>query len=133
MKITKLIREYVTEEVTKVYDAKVNPYTKYADVDRNNLKWFQQELRHKQKTMIEEFVSKNELFEKHYTGFEPYTICTTVPSFTWCYTKDMIDEKEWEEENTRQKNAKIREILLNLELGANRQELNEMIAKLMEE
>jgi len=133
MKITKLIREYVTEEVSKVYDAKVNPYTKYADVDRNNLKWFQEELKRKQRALIEEFASKNELFRYTFDGYKPSRIEPTAPCLTHYYTKAMVDEREWDSENTCQKNAKIREILMNLELGANRQELIEMIAKLMEE
>jgi hypothetical protein len=45
----------------------------------------------------------------------------------------MVDERTWNEENKKAKNAKIREIMLALELGANRQELNDMINKLLED
>lgn len=134
MKVTKLIREYVEEQVSKVYDAKVNPYTEQAELDRQKVKAFTEELRVQQKAAIERFLSENELFEDDWRGLRRKTeACTSVPRFDYCNTQAMLDQKEWHIKNKQAKAAKIREIILNLELGANKQELNEMIAKLMEE
>lgn len=133
MKVTKLIREYVEEQVAKVYDAKVNPYSEQAESDRQMLKAFEEKLRTQQREAIEKFISENELFEDCWGGLKPKTVSTTVPGFTYTLTRAIIDEKKWKEENKKAKNAKVREIILTLELGANRQELNDMIAKLMEE
>ena len=133
MKVTKLIREYVEEQVAKVYNAKVNPYSEQAEIDRQKLKAFEEEIRDQQRKAIEKFLSENELFEDKYSGFKPKTVCTSIPSFRYCYTQAMVDEHKWNEDNKRNKSAKIREIMLALELGANRQELNDMIAKLLAE
>ena len=134
MKVTKLIREYVEEQVSNVYNAKVNPYSEQAKIDRQKFKDFTKELANQQKEAIEKFLSENEVFEDDWRGFRRKTYASTnVPCFDYCKTQAIIDEENWKKENTRQKNAKIREIMLSLELGANRQELNEMIAKLLEE
>lgn len=134
MKVTKLIREYITEEVSKVYNAKVNPYSEQAEIDRQKLKDFTAELSAQQKEAIEKFISENELFEDDWRGFRRKTTASTnVPCFDYCKTQAIIDEKKWNEENQRAKNAKIRDIVLSLELGANRQELNDMIAALINE
>lgn len=42
MKVTKLIREYVEERVSKVYDAKENPYAYQAELDKKKLEDFQE-------------------------------------------------------------------------------------------
>jgi hypothetical protein len=133
MKVTKLIREYVTDEVSKVYDAKVNPYSEQAKIDREILKTFTEYLRTQQRESIEEFISDKALFEECWKGVRPYEISLSVPSFHYVKTQAMIDEKKWNEENTHAKNVKIRDIILSLELGANRQELNDMLAELLKE
>lgn len=133
MKVTKLIREYVEEQVSKVYDSKVNPYSEQAEIDRKKIKALQEELREQQRETIEKFMSETPLFSSTWTGFIPIEITTSVPRFYEVYTKVMIDERKWKEENIKAKNSKIRDIILSLELGANRQELNAMIAKLVEE
>lgn len=134
MKVTKLIREYVEEQVSKVYNAKVNPYSEQAKIDKQKLEAFEDELRKQQRQAIEKFASENELFEEHWhCEIHPYNVSTSIPSFRYCLTQAMIDEKRWNEENNKNKSAKIREIMLALELGANRQELTDMITKLLEE
>ena len=133
MKVTKLLREYVEEQVGKVYDAKVNPYTKQADNDRQKLKAFEEKLRNQQRKEIDKFLSENKLFVDDWRGLRPAEVGTSTPSFYGCKTQAMIDEKKWNENTKNAKNAKIREIMVSLELGANRQELTDMIAKLMEE
>lgn len=135
MKVTKLIREYVEEQVSKVYDTKVNPYTQQADNDRQKLKAFEVKLRNQQRETINKFLSENELFEDNWCsgGFRKVECNTNIPCFSHYKTQSIINEKKWIEENKRAKNAKVREIIVSLELGATKQELNDMIAKLMEE
>jgi hypothetical protein len=134
MKITKLIREYVEEQVAKVYDTKTNPYSEQAESDRQKLKAFTEELHKLQSEAIEKFRSENELFEYGWGELRSnIKVTTSVPSFNYYYTKAMVDERKWNEENKRNKKEKIREIMLALELGANRQELNDMITKLLGE
>lgn len=134
MKVTKLIREYVEEQVSKVYDAKVNPYFEQAELDRQKLKAFEEELKEQQYKALEKFFSENELFEDSgWSGLRPKTISTSIPSFRYSLTKAMLDEKKWNEENTKNKKAKIRDIMVALELGANRHELNDMITELLKE
>ena len=134
MKITKLIREYVEEQVAKVYDSRKNPYTEQVEQDKQKIKDFEQELEVQQKEALDKFLAENELFEDNWQGISrKTTMCTNTPSVSYYKTRAMLDAKKWQEENSRQKKAKTREIMLALELGANRKELEEMIAKLLEE
>ena len=130
MKVTKLIREYVEEQVSKAYKAKENPYSEQAKIDKQKIKDFEKTLNDIAFNAVSEFLLNNEIFSTY--NDEPIT-ASSNPYFYYWQTKAMMDEKKWNEENTRQKNAKIKEIKLALELGANRQELNDMIAKLLEE
>ena len=133
MKVTKLIREYVEEQVSKVYDAKQSPYAEQAKLDKQMIKDFENDLHKQQRELIETFLAKNQLLDR-YHNYQPLTtVSTHIPCFYYAYTQAMIDDEKWESENRKLKKDKIREIMLNLELGANRQELNEMIAKLMED
>lgn len=131
MKVTKLIREYVEEQVSKVYEAKENPYTKQAEIDREIVHAFENKLRIAQQELIDKFLAEFPLFDA-YNG-EPTTRKAASPNFSYDFSQAMIDRRNWDRENIRQKKAKIKEIMIALELGANRQELNEMIAKLLEE
>lgn len=133
MKVTKLIREYIEEQVSNVYDAKVNPYTEQAKADKEMLTTFQNDLHCQQKKMLDEFMEKNKLFCDWGNHSPIESISTSVPGIYRYYTKAMLDEELWRKENNRCKHIKIKEIMVNLELGATRQELNEMIAKLLEE
>lgn len=131
MKVTKLIREYVEEQVSKVYDAKVNPYTEQAERDREKIHLFENYLREEQQKLIDKFLIECPLFDSYV--HEPTTRKAAAPNLSYDCSQAMLDEVNWKRENVRQKKEKIREIIINLELGANRQELYDMIAKLMEE
>ena len=134
MKVTKLIREYVTAKVEEAYSLKRCPYTEQADKDREALKALTDELLAMQEERIQQFCLEHELLEDRWSGgFAPYKIVAQVPSFYHVNTRAMIDEKEWKTELKAQKLAKTREIMVALELGANRNELNEMIAALLKE
>ncbi len=132
MKVTKLIREYVEEQVSKVYESKENPYSEQANKDREKIGKLSEELKTQQKATLEKFISENEVYEKSWVnGIIPYKICTQTPSLSSMLTPAIISEKKWNEENIQAKNSKIRDIMVALELGANREELNHMIADLL--
>jgi hypothetical protein len=134
MKVTKLIREYVTDEVSKVYDAKVNPYSEQAKIDKEKIEAFAEELRKRQHEDIKKFAFENDLLEETWrNSIRPYEVATSIPSFHYACTQSMLDEKKWREENTKAKNAKVRDIIISLELGATRHELNDMLAELLKE
>ena len=132
MKVTKLIREYVEEEVYKVYDSKQNPYSEQASIDRKKIADLRDLLINKQQELIDDFISSTPLFSKYSTD-EVAKITPAVTSFYHMSTQAMVDEEKWERENARLKLAKVREIIVNLELGANREELKAMIAELIKE
>ena len=132
MKVTKLIREYVEEQVSKVYDSKENPYSKQAELDKQKFEDFKKELLASQKKEIEKFFDENNVLDG-WSDYKPCTPSAQIPGFSRCVTASMKCAEDWKKENIRQRNAKVREIILALELGANRQELNDMIAKLLED
>lgn len=133
MKVTKFIREYVEEEVSKVFDNRVNPYLEQSLDDSDMINAFKEKLIAQQKKSIEDFMSQVNLFEKdHYGNVNRLKYSTSIPSFYNAKTQAMLNKENWDIENQRAKKAKIREIIIALELGASRKELNEMISKLLE-
>lgn len=134
MKLTKLIKEFVEEEVSKVYNAKVNPYTEQAKSDREKIEALKVTIRSRQKETIDSFMAEMPLYDKDSrNNVCPFTYSTSVPSFYHAKTQAMIDEEMWIVNNNTAKREKIREIFINLELGSNRQDLLDMIAKLKED
>ena len=132
MKVTKLIREYVEEQVSKAYDARNNPYAEQAELDRQKLEDFKKMLHEHQRWDIDNFFAENTVLDG-WNSYKPCIVHTTIPGFSRCVTPAMRCEEDWHNENTAAKKAKIREIMLNLELGATRKELDEMLAKVLEE
>ena len=130
MKITKLIREYVIDEVSKVYKAKLNPYKEQAAVDREKILGFRAELKRIQQEAIDKFVDEMNLMNRD--GTNRCTVEASVPHMVWACTEAMVNEQKWEKENRLAEDRKIKEILTALELGATRQDLLDMIAKLQE-
>jgi len=132
MKVTKLIREYVEEKVGAAYAAKVNPYTEQANLDKEKLKAYQELICKQQREFLDAILKEVQLF--NHWNKEPVTqISTSCPSLMSFKTRAMQQAADWDAENKRLKNAKIKEILLALELGANRRELEEMLSKMLVE
>ena len=129
MKVTKLIREYIEEQVSMVYDAKTNPYAEQANRDRQKIRDFGDTLRKQQQAAIDQFVAEMPVYDswRDWGPFKPEPRC---PDFGRARSKAMMEKERWEKENQKAKAAKIREIMLAVELGANRTELNDMIEKL---
>ena len=132
MKVTKLIREYVEEQVSKAYAARKNPYSDMAKLDNEKLEDYQKLLHKQQREFLDAIQRELPLFNRW--NNEPVDhISTNCPCLASYKTFAMRQAGEWDRENKQLKNAKIREILLNLELGATRKELDEMLAKVLEE
>ena len=133
MKVTKLIREYIEEKVSKAYDSRVNPYSERAAEDREALEAFGKDLIRQQQELLDEFTKRYELFYRYRDNSRVTKISACCPGVSGYDTKAMRDELEWRNENIRVKNRKIREIVVNLELGATRKELDEMLENMLAE
>ena len=132
MKVTSNIREYIKAEIAKIFDSKVNPYTEQAERDKEMIEAFGAHLRAVQQEMIDQFITDNNLFE--YNRYSGKTSRCTIRASSSCLdgvvTPAMIDARKWNEEQVANKASKTREIIAKLELGANRQELEDMLAEL---
>ena len=133
MKVTANIREYIKAEVAKILGAKVNPYTEQAKADKQMIEAFGEYLRATQQEMIDQFITDNNLFEYNHWSKElsRCSVKASSGSFHNIVTPAMIDAKQWDEEQATYKASKTREIIAKLELGANRQELEAMLAELL--
>ena len=127
MKVTKVIREYVTESVEKAIPI-TNLCPEYDEANRNADKICE---------ILEDEMQN--YFEKR---VEELKIDYPIPMDFDIYHNKLVGWSRWRTElgkrnddliyEAKQKHAnKIREILVNLELGANRDELNEMINSLI--
>jgi hypothetical protein len=130
MKVTATIREYIREEIIKILDSKVNPYAEQAEIDRKKMEDFGEELRNAQQKMIEQFVKDNEIVDCWRDRNSPFKTSVSSPSFHYARTPAMLKSEDWEKERKDYKTAKTREIIAKLELGANRSELEAMLAEL---
>lgn len=131
MKITRLVREYVTDEVHKAFYAKENPYAAQAKADEESIRDFKRLLKEQQEAAVKEFVSRHEVYSSWSGG--PYGVSSCVPSFHDMETPAMKKSKEWEKDRANKEVRKVRDILVALELGANRDELKAMIEELLNE
>jgi hypothetical protein len=133
MKVTTNIRAYITAEVDKIFAAKVNPYGEQAELDQKMIAEFCDELRVAKHDMIDRFIEENELVDTWRYGGGKYEFKMSNISFSHAATPTMIKAREWEKNNAECKVYKTREIIAKLELGANRQELDAMLAELLME
>lgn len=122
MRVTKLVREYVTKEVSKVYDEPIENATKdyreeVAIID-SQLKAILDEANDKAKTILAKFKG----YEIKYNDGKPFRCSGSVFNFDkWngCQLKA--------NELRQEKLHKIDDILITLELGGTKAELEEMI------
>ena len=134
MKATKLIREYVENEVAKAYESRKNPHKEQAERDKVLISAFRKELKEQQAHMMEKFIVKYGIVGSR-SGLPIPTsdVGTSTPSLYDWATEDMFLAEKWEQQNQRDRARKTREILVNLELGATKTELQEMMQKMLEE
>ena len=130
MKVTSNIREYIKEEISRILDSKVNPYSEQAEADKQMISDFGEELRGVQKAMLNRFIEDNELVDTWCGRNTKFMASPSSPSFGHAATPAMVKAQQWEEENKKYKDSKTREIIAKLELGANRNELEAMLAEL---
>lgn len=133
MKVTANIREYIKAEVAKTLDARVNPYAEQAKMDKQKMDDLCKELRDIQKRMVDQFVKDNEVLDSWRNYSHPFHPEVSTPSFHYARTPAMLKSEQWEKEHKDYKESKTREIIAKLELGANRQELEAMLAELLTE
>ena len=133
MKVTTNIREYIRAEVAKILDAKVNPYAEQAEIDKQRMEDFCTELRDIQRGMIDQFVKDNDIVDSWQGCNSKFSGSVSTPSFYYAKTPAMLEAEKWEKERAEYKLSKTREIIAKLELGANRQELEAMLAELLKE
>lgn len=129
MKVTKFIREYVTEEVNRIYNAKKNPFKEEYKACEETVNKFRDALVEEIKARVQAFADENGC--TRWDG-KPYIADGAVSGLSLgsMRTKCEKDYFDWERANEKAKQDKIREILISLELGATKSELTDMIAAL---
>lgn len=129
MRVTKIIREYVETEVAKAYEKKMPEEVAY-DKLREEITDFRKKVNDEMYHAIEEAIA---LFR------EEHNIPEDVKLFRTDY--NLISENYWssiirqnsetaKKKRIEQRDKKVKDILLNLELGATRAELDEMLSHL---
>ena len=129
MRVTKLIREYLETEVSKAYAEKTPKEEAYDYMSRAIID-FRSRLSEEIERMTDNAIAK---FREEYnipldveitkTGYNP------IHSNDW--NSNIRKEKDIaQKERHSQRDNKIKDILLNLELGANRAELEEILKHL---
>lgn len=129
MRVTKLIREYVEAEVEKAYAEKTPDEVAY-DMLRKEIADFREKVNNEIYHAIEEAIAR---FCKEHNIPEDVKIFRT--------DNNLVCDNDWnsvirnksqkaKQQRAEQRDSKIKDILLNLELGATRAELDEMLSHL---
>lgn len=130
MRVTKLIREYVEDSVREMYAPKINNCgADYREKDNEVQK------------RIEELLKETELRAKQIVTECGLTVDkgyddTELNLFTYYHRFGTEESRKVSEEIGKiaaERNEKIKEILLTLELGGTKAELDEMLKKIKEE
>ena len=136
MKVTKLIREYVQERVSKVYDPAIEAADKAAAEAKTAAKQrfavFEDDLHDFAKLLADEANAKLLVFaEERGVAIVSSSYTNAQKFFAVSIDADSTPtKKEADRANTlrNQRNAKVREILVGLELGATKTELERLLA-----
>lgn len=135
MKVTKLIREYVQERVSKVYDPAIEAADKAAAeakiAAKQRFTMFEDDLHDFAKLLADEASAKLLVFaEERGVAIVSSSYTNAQKFFSASIDADSTPtKKETERANTlrNQRNAKVREILVGLELGATKTELERLL------
>lgn len=131
MKVTKYIREYVENEVSRIYDAKKNPFAESLERDNLEIEAFNESIRQEVVKRVQEFADQHGFV--NYAG-KPYVADKSVNiNLGGIRSKSSAEYLKWNGENRKEKADKVRDILISLELGATKSELTDMIAALTQE
>ena len=101
--------------------------------DRQMIDEFVNEVNAVQKEMVDKFIAENELLDDWRNKGTPFIANISSPSFYHAVTPAMIKAREWEAEQNNYRVSKTREIIAKLELGANKNELEAMLAEVLRE
>ncbi|MBQ5871453.1 MAG: hypothetical protein IIW69_03455 [Bacteroidaceae bacterium] len=134
MRVTKYIKDYVTEEVSRIYNAKKNPFEEEYKAQEKLISSFAI-------TLDAELCSRSIAFaqENGFTNYRGGEWSIENYSHHKSYTYGMYPScknefENWRKANEEAKQDKIREILISLELGeTSKSELTNLIANLTAE
>ena len=122
MRVTKLVREYVTKEVSKVYDEPIKNATKNYDEEKEMIENQFQAILDEANERAEAILSKHKGYEMKYCNKEPFMRSGSI------FNYDKWNEGQLKANELRQEKLnKIDDILITLELGGTKAELEEMI------
>ena len=122
MRVTKLVREYVTKEVSKVYDEPIKSATKGYDDEKEMIENQFQAILDEANEKAKAILSKHKGYEIKYGDKKPFIRSGTL------FNYDKWNDGQLKANELRQEKLnKIDDILITLELGGTKAELEEMI------
>ena len=122
MRVTKLIREYVTTEVGKKYNDRIKNATKAYDEERKSIEEQIKQIAEEANKKAMAIVAEHKGYEIRYCG--GVAISTSGTLFNY----DKWNEGQQELTKLKEEKVKcINDILITLELGGTKAELEEMI------
>lgn len=129
MKVTKIIREYVETEVAKAYEKKTPEEVAYDKLSKK-IASFREKVSAEMYFAIEEAIER---FREEHNIPEDIQLFRTNFSLVNVNDWDSVIRKNSETAKNKrleERDKKVKDILLNLELGATRAELDEMLSHL---
>jgi hypothetical protein len=133
MRVTKLIREYVEKTIAEMPKFKdLTPVEQEYNALRSNLTDFQNSIDKEIDESVAEAIENFRL--THNLGADVKLEVSCYTKVNWsAYNSDLADKARAAERKRKEaRNEAINEVLLSLELGADRKELDEMLKKLAE-
>ena len=122
MRVTKLVREYVTKEVSKVYDEPIKNATKGYEEEKEMIENQFKAILDKANEKAEAILSKYKGYELKYCDKKPFGRSGSL------FNYDKWNDGQIKASELRQEKLnKIDDILITLELGGTKAELEEMI------
>ena len=130
MKMTKLIREYITDEITKKYQPLVDAVNSSYDLEfgRKILRETTKEITEYAKSLYRERLAPYYAEEDLKALLNDYTIYGPSP-----YRAEPIANKKHDEEIsalTAAREKKIRDVLISMELGGTKADLDKMLSEI---
>ena len=130
MKMSKIIKEYIVEEVTKKYQPKIDALSQAIDECNNELN----SLEDKAKAMAEKVAL--DYFNEHIRPLYPDTVDFDSKNISvyfrnvWADTTKVKDLKEKLAETIKRRDKKEKAILVELELGGTKADLDRLLSSI---
>ena len=129
MRVTRIIKEYVEEEVRKRIEIKYEEKAKIKqardDIKNDFITRLTEELNNQMNKSIDNFLSTHQDYEDNRSHIWD-SIITLNPSIV-CYKYKEDDIENWEKDMEQEIMAKVKEIIVALELGGTKKDLNELL------